>query len=57
MPVHFGETPGAVHSAAPILCEHTVEVLTEAGFSADEIERMCNSGAIAGNAKRKGSAT
>ena len=57
VPVHFGETPGAVHSAAPILGEHTVEVLTEAGFSADEIERMCNSGAIAGNAKRKGSAT
>ncbi len=53
VPVHFGETPGAIQSAAPTLGEHTFDVLAEAGYTADEIGRMCDSGAIAGDAKRK----
>ncbi len=37
-PIKFSETPGAVHRAAPILGEHSREVLTGFGFSEAEIE-------------------
>jgi crotonobetainyl-CoA:carnitine CoA-transferase CaiB-like acyl-CoA transferase len=33
---------------APALGEHTREVLSEAGFSDEEIEAMLDSGAVAG---------
>ena len=36
-PVKFHGTPGGVKRPAPLLGEHTEEVLAEAGFSADEI--------------------
>ncbi|MFZ9563922.1 MAG: CaiB/BaiF CoA transferase family protein [Ilumatobacteraceae bacterium] len=45
-PVDFHGTPGAQRSLAPRLGEHTREVLLEAGFSDDEIDRMISSGAV-----------
>jgi alpha-methylacyl-CoA racemase len=46
-PVRLSETPASVRRAAPALGEHTDEVLSEAGFSADEIEGLRRSGAAA----------
>ena len=45
-PVDFHGTPGAQRSLAPRLGEHTREVLLDAGFSDDEIDRMISSGAV-----------
>jgi crotonobetainyl-CoA:carnitine CoA-transferase CaiB-like acyl-CoA transferase len=39
-PIHMSKTPGGVRERAPVLGEHTVEVLTDWGFSADEIQRL-----------------
>jgi crotonobetainyl-CoA:carnitine CoA-transferase CaiB-like acyl-CoA transferase len=36
-PVRLSETPGGVHHRAPTLGEHTSEVLSELGFSKDDI--------------------
>jgi len=44
--VHFGETPGSIHSAAPLLGEHTHEVLVEAGYSKDDVLGLQNAGVI-----------
>ncbi|MTH80010.1 CaiB/BaiF CoA transferase family protein [Paracoccus aestuariivivens] len=46
IPVKLTETPGAVRRAAPVLGQHTNEILTEAGFSPDRIETMRQSGAF-----------
>jgi crotonobetainyl-CoA:carnitine CoA-transferase CaiB-like acyl-CoA transferase len=45
MPVKFSATPGSVDCAAPLLGQHTVEVLQEAGYSDDEIEQLIATGA------------
>jgi crotonobetainyl-CoA:carnitine CoA-transferase CaiB-like acyl-CoA transferase len=45
LPVKFSQTPGGVHRAAPLLGQHTTEVLTEAGYSAGEIAALIRSGA------------
>lgn len=42
VPVHFAGTPGAINRAAPLLGEHTREVLHEAGYTHDEIEYLCH---------------
>ena len=47
LPVKFSETPGGVRRAAPLLGQHTVEVLNEVGYSEQEIEAMITSGAAA----------
>lgn len=46
-PVKLSRTPGGVRMRAPMLGEHTDEVLAEAGFGATELERLRASGAIA----------
>jgi crotonobetainyl-CoA:carnitine CoA-transferase CaiB-like acyl-CoA transferase len=45
-PVRLSETPGEVRSRAPMLGEHTYEVLQELGFSVEEIAEFCDSKAI-----------
>jgi crotonobetainyl-CoA:carnitine CoA-transferase CaiB-like acyl-CoA transferase len=40
IPVKLSETPGQVRRPAPLLGEHTEEVLREAGFSAEEIAAL-----------------
>ena len=39
-PVKFSASPGGVLRGAPLLGEHTREVLAEHGFSDNEIERL-----------------
>ena len=38
-------SPGKIHSPAPLMGQHTREVLSEAGFSDDEIDSLIDSGA------------
>ena len=44
-PVSYSATPTSVHRPAPLLGEHTHEVLREAGLTATEIDRLKASGA------------
>jgi crotonobetainyl-CoA:carnitine CoA-transferase CaiB-like acyl-CoA transferase len=46
-PVRASGTPAAIRRPAPILGQHTAEVLGELGVSAAEIERLVAAGAIA----------
>ena len=46
LPIKFSETPGRVHSAAPVLGQHTREVLRECGYSDAQIDQMATQGAI-----------
>src|ERR1700730_13894288 len=46
LPIKFSDTPGGVRKAAPILGQHTQEVLLEHGFSDAEIDQMAAQGAI-----------
>jgi crotonobetainyl-CoA:carnitine CoA-transferase CaiB-like acyl-CoA transferase len=46
LPIKFSDTPGGVRTAAPVMGEHTREVLLETGFSNAEIEQMAEQGAI-----------
>jgi crotonobetainyl-CoA:carnitine CoA-transferase CaiB-like acyl-CoA transferase len=46
LPIKFSETPGSVRAAAPVLGQHTREVLREHGFSDAEAEQMAAQGAI-----------
>jgi crotonobetainyl-CoA:carnitine CoA-transferase CaiB-like acyl-CoA transferase len=45
-PIKFSETPGAVRRAAPVLGQHTREVLRDNGFSDAEVDQMAAQGAI-----------
>jgi len=45
-PVHYSATPAAITRGAPLLGEHTVEVLTEHGYSEAEIEGLVAGGAV-----------
>ena len=42
----FSKTPGVVDGGAPIYGQHTLSVLAEYNFSADEIEEMIKKGAV-----------
>jgi crotonobetainyl-CoA:carnitine CoA-transferase CaiB-like acyl-CoA transferase len=46
LPIKFSGTPGGVRTAAPLLGQHTREVLRERGFSDAEIDQMAAQGAI-----------
>jgi crotonobetainyl-CoA:carnitine CoA-transferase CaiB-like acyl-CoA transferase len=45
-PVKFSETPASVALAAPMLGQHTLEVLTELGYSVQEVENLIASGSV-----------
>jgi formyl-CoA transferase len=44
IPVKLSETPGTIRRAAPLLGEHTEEVLAEAGLGAEEIAALRDAG-------------
>lgn len=46
VPIKLSETPGAVEKPAPMLGEHTDEVLKEFGFSAEEIQKLHEESAV-----------
>jgi alpha-methylacyl-CoA racemase len=48
VPVKMSRTPGDPTRPAPAFGEHTGEVLSEAGYSEEEIAAMLESGAAAG---------
>lgn len=45
-PIRFSKTPSEVRRGAPLVGEHTDEVLASAGFSAEEIQKLAKDGAI-----------
>ena len=45
-PIKMSDTPLNPKRRAPMLGEHTDDVLAEAGYSADEIEQLRYSGAV-----------
>ncbi len=45
-PIQFSGTPTEIRSAAPLLGQHTEEVLLEAGYSWDEMEKLKQKGVI-----------
>jgi crotonobetainyl-CoA:carnitine CoA-transferase CaiB-like acyl-CoA transferase len=40
IPVRLSETPGSLRSPAPLLGQHTEEVLRELGYNASRIRQM-----------------
>jgi crotonobetainyl-CoA:carnitine CoA-transferase CaiB-like acyl-CoA transferase len=46
LPIKFSDTPGGVRRAAPVMGQHTMEVLREHGYSDAEIDEMAAQGAI-----------
>ena len=40
IPMHFNKTPGAIRRASPLLGEHSVEILKEAGFADHAIDEL-----------------
>lgn len=48
LPIKFSETPGEVRRSAPVLGEHTREVLLESGYSEEEITELLRKEAIVG---------
>ena len=49
-PVHFSATPTAVRRAAPLLGEHTREVLADSGYAQEEIDAFVAAGVVATSA-------
>jgi crotonobetainyl-CoA:carnitine CoA-transferase CaiB-like acyl-CoA transferase len=46
LPVKFSETPGAISAGAPLLGEHSREILSEHGYSEDDIDALIRQGVI-----------
>lgn len=51
-PIKFSETPGKIHAHAPILGEHTDEILSELDYSSESIENLRNSGVVGKKASK-----
>ena len=56
-PIKLSRTPAGIDRPAPALGEHTVEVLTAAGYSTEEVEALEESGAAKGPTMMRGRAT
>jgi crotonobetainyl-CoA:carnitine CoA-transferase CaiB-like acyl-CoA transferase len=50
LPVVLAGTPGAIRGGQPTVGEHSREVLSEAGYSDNEIEHLVQSGVVEGSA-------
>lgn len=46
IPFSMSETPGEIKRGAPLIGEHTYEIMQEAGYSQDEIERLLNENTV-----------
>ncbi|MCY1225689.1 hypothetical protein D9M72_378920 [compost metagenome] len=46
VPIKLGSTPGSIRQRAPMLGEHTEEILLATGYGKHEIESMRGAGAI-----------
>ena len=46
IPVKLSATPGRIRRRAPMLGEHSWEILTESGFAKKEIEELFDSGIV-----------
>ncbi|MNY71923.1 formyl-coenzyme A transferase [compost metagenome] len=46
VPIKLSRTPGAVRRRAPLLGEHTDEILLAAGYGQDEIRQLRDTGAV-----------
>ena len=46
LPVKFSRTPGSVDMAAPVLGQHSVEVLREFGYADEVIEKLIEDGVV-----------
>jgi crotonobetainyl-CoA:carnitine CoA-transferase CaiB-like acyl-CoA transferase len=46
LPVKFSETPGTIRTGAPLLGEHSREILSEHGYSEDDIDALIRQGVI-----------
>ena len=42
----LSETPGVIHSPAPLLGQHTSEILKQLGYKKSEIEELKNNGTL-----------
>ncbi|MFN3226612.1 MAG: CaiB/BaiF CoA transferase family protein [Hyphomicrobiales bacterium] len=45
-PIRFTRTPSQVYSGAPLVGQHTADVLSEAGYTAEQISRLQSSGSV-----------
>lgn len=54
LPVKLSATPGSLRLPAPLLGEHTAEILREAGYAESGIAAMFRAGFVAGPAERGG---
>lgn len=50
VPVKLSRTPARINRTAPLLGQHTREVLTESGFAPQEIDQLLAAGVLAGQA-------
>ena len=46
MPVKYGLTPGRINSPAPLLGEHTKEILTSFGLSSEDVRALQTEGVV-----------
>jgi formyl-CoA transferase len=49
IPVKLSATPGQIRTRAPMLGEHSAEVLLERGFSAAEVGELVEAGTVVEN--------